>query len=194
MSSKRRRWTLDQVLRSGNVTDVVLVKLDHTDGPVYLWNGLGLLDHDGVEWRGVGRLGSVKLGAADTEVKINDVVFALSGIDEEYVSYLDSTVKGSKGWVWKAFMGPDYQVRFTELLTECELDQPSFSIEPNGTASMTVAANGGFYFLEIQSRAYWDTEEQRNYLTSLGLDPDSDTGFDMMSQLKNLTLAWEPPD
>lgn len=72
----------------------------------------------------MGRLGSVSIGESDTEVKIDDVIFTLSGIDPEYVSYLDRTVKGCKAWVWKAFMGPDYQVRFRELLVDCELDQP----------------------------------------------------------------------
>lgn len=193
MSSDRRRWTLSQYLRRGDITEVVLVKLDHRDGSVHLWDGLGILDFDGAEWQGVGRLGSVQIGASDIEVKVDDVVFTLSGIDEEFVSYLDQTVKGCMGWVWKAFLGPDYKVRFRELLTECELDQPTFTSEPNGQATMKVAANGGFYFLENQSRAVWDTEEQRNYLVSIGEDPDSDTGFDMMSELKNLSLAWEHP-
>lgn len=193
MMMKFRRWTLSQYLRSNNIADVVLVKMEHPDGPVYLWNGVGILDHEGVEWQGLGRLGTVQIGASDIEVKIDDVTFTLSGIDPEYVSYLDETVKGCKAWVWKAFMGPDYRVRFQELLVECELDQPSFSIEPTGQATMSVVANGGFYFLEVQSRAVWDVEEQRNFLTSIGEDPDSDTGFDMMSQLKNLTLAWEHP-
>ena len=193
MSTKHRRWTLRQYLHSNNVTEVVLVKLEHPDWPVFLWDGMGILDFDGAEWQGVGRLGSVQIGASDIEVKIDDVIFTLSGIDEQFVSYLDQTVKGCMGWVWKAFLGADYQVRFRELLTECELDQPSFTSEPNGQATMKVAANGGFYFLEVQSRAVWDTEEQRNYLISIGEDPDSDTGFDMMSELKNLTLAWEHP-
>lgn len=188
-----RRWTLSQYLKSNNVTDVVLVKMQHPDGDVCLWDGVGQLDHDGQEWLGLGKLGAVSIGQSDVEVKIDDVVFTLSGIDEDYVGYLDQTVKGCKAWVWKAFIGPDYKVRFQELLSECELDQPSFSIEPTGQATMSVVANGGFYFLEVQSKAVWDTEEQRNYLVSLGEDPDSDTGFDMMSELKNLTLAWEHP-
>lgn len=191
MSSRTRRWTLQQLLQSGNVTDVVLVKMEHPDGAVYLWNGLGILDHDDQEWRGLGRLGSVSIGASDTEVKINDVIFTLSGIDAEHLAYLDETVKGMSAWVWKAFLGPDYKVRFRVLLAECELDQPTFFSEPGGTTKMTVAAVGGFYFLERQSTAVWDPEEQRNYLISLGEDPDSDTGFDMMPQLKNLTLAWQ---
>jgi hypothetical protein len=191
--STRRRWTLDQYLRSGDVAEVVLVRIEHADGDVHLWDGLGLLAFDGAEWRGLGRLGSVSVAASDIEVRIWDVTFTLSGVDEAFLAYLDSTVKGAKAWVWKAFLGPDYRVRFRELVVECVLDQPSFASEPGGTSTMTIMANGGFYFLEVQSRAVWDPEEQRNHLVSLGEDPDSDTGFDQMSQLRNLELAWEPP-
>lgn len=196
--TRYRRWTLQQYLRAGNSSDVVLVKIDHPAGPVYLWNGLGALDADigdgMVEFKGLGRLGNVSIAASDTETQITDVIFTLSGIDPEYLDMLDSTVKGSKAWVWKAFLGPDYRVRFTELISESELDQPTFSTEPNGQATMRVASNGGFYFLDVQSSAVWDTEQQRDYLSSLGIDPDTDTGFDLMTELKNLTLQWERPD
>jgi len=188
------RQTLDQVLREGNSPEVLLVKVEHPDGAVYLWDGLGLLDHDEKVWKGVGRLGSVQIAPSDTEVQVTDVVFTLSGIDEEFVSYLDQTVKGNRAWVWKAFLGADYRVRFQELLSESELDQPTFAIEPNGQATMRIASNGGFYFLERQSSAVWDVEEQRNYLISIGLNPDTDTGFDLMSELKNTQINWEAPD
>jgi len=185
--------TLQQLLEAGNSPDVTLVKIAHPDGDVYLWDGLGTLDHDGQEWKGLGRLGSVQISASDTEVQVSDIVFRLSGVDPEHLAYLDATVKGNLAWVWKAFLGPDYKVRFLDQVVECELDQPSFSADPGGTVTVTIAANGGFYFLETQSRAVWDREEQRNYLTSLGLDPDSDTGFDRMPELKNKQINWEQP-
>jgi len=191
--------TLQQILEAGNSPDVTLVKVEHPDGDVYLWDGLGSLDYDFgdgagvVEVKGLGRLGSVQISASDTEVQVSDIVFRLSGVDAEHLAYLDATVKGNLAWVWKAFLGPDYRVRFLEQIVECELDQPSFAAEPGGTVTVTIAANGGFYFLETQSRAVWDREEQRNYLTSLALDPDSDTGFDRMPELKNKQINWEQP-
>jgi len=182
-----------QVLRDGDAPEVILVKVEHPDGDVYLWDGLGHLDHDGQVWKGVGRLGSVQIAPSDTEVQVTDITFTLSGIDEEYLSYLDQTVKGNRAWVWKAFLGPDYRPRFVELLSESELDQPTFSIEPNGQATMRIASNGGFYFLETQSQAVWDVEEQRNFLVAQSIDPDTDTGFDLMSELKNTQINWEQP-
>jgi len=186
--------TLPQILAAGNSPEVLLVKIEHPDGDVYLWDGLGYLDYDGQTWKGIGQLGSVQIAPSDTEVQVTDVVFILSGIDEEFLSYLDQTVKGNQAWVWKAFLGPDYKVRFTELIAESELDQPTFSIEPTGSVTMRIASNGGFYFLETQSAALWDVEEQRNFLTANGVDPDTDTGFDLMSELKSTQINWEQPD
>jgi len=56
---------------------------------------------------------------------------------------------------------------------------------------VTVAALGGFYFIDRQSAAVLDVEDQNDMLTSLGIDPDTDTGFDLMASLKNTQLAWE---
>ena len=71
------RRTLDQVLREGNSPEVLLVKIEHPDGDVYLWDGLGKLDYDGQTWKGVGRLGSVQMAPSDTEVQVTDVVFTM---------------------------------------------------------------------------------------------------------------------
>lgn len=192
-----RRLTLGQYLRRGDVTDVTLVKIEAAgeDDDLYLWSGVGLLDADlgdGVQtFYGFGRLGSVALAADDVEVQVTENVFTLSGVDEEYRDLLETSVKGRKAWVWKAFLDRGYAVRFTQLLSESELDQPTLRAEPNGTIAVTVAALGGFYFLDRQSAAVWDVEDQRDMLTGLELDPDSDTGFDRMAGLKNKQLAWE---
>lgn len=189
--------TLPQALRSGELTEIILVKIEHPDDDVFLWNGLGNLEADvgdGVQtFKGLGRLGNLSIGPSDAEVQVTDVVFTLSGIDEEHLSYLDATVKGLQAKAWKGFLGADFKVRFIELIAECALDQPSFATDPNGQSTMTVTANGGFYFLDVQSSSVWDVEEQKNFLVSLGEDPDSDTGFDLMSELKNLQITWERP-
>jgi hypothetical protein len=58
---------------------------------------------------------------------------------------------------------------------------------------MRLVSNGGFYFLDVQSSAVWDVEEQNNFLISQGIDPTTDTGFDLMSELKNTQITWERP-
>lgn len=195
-----RRLTLGQYLRRGDVADVTLVRIESAGeaDDLYLWSGVGLLDADlgdGLTvFYGYGRLGSVALAADDLEVQVTENVFTLSGVDEQYRELLETSVKGRKAWVWKAFLGRDYAVKFTELLSECELDQPTLRAEPNGTISIAVAALGGFYFLDRQAAAVWDTEDQNDMLTALEIDPDTDTGFDLMSELKNLQLAWERED
>lgn len=194
------RLSLGQYLRRGDVADVTLVKIEGAgaEDDLFLWSGVGLLDADlgdGLTtFYGYGRLGSVALAADDLEVQVTENVFTLSGVDEEYRALLETSVKGRKAWVWKAFLGRDYAVTFTELLSECELDQPTLRAEPNGTLSVSVAALGGFYFLDRQSAAAWGPESQNDMLTALSIDPATDTGFDLMSEMKNLQLAWERED
>lgn len=195
MSNEYR--TLDQFLRSGSASEVLLVRITHATGTIYLWDGLGFLDADVgdgvVTFKGFGRLGNVSIGPSDTEVQVTDVTFSLSGIDSEYLDILETTVKGNTAKVWKAFLGDDYKVKFAELISESVLDQPTFSVEPNGQQTMKLVSNGGFYFLDVQSSAVWDVEEQNNFLTRQSLDPATDTGFDLMSELKNTQITWERP-
>jgi hypothetical protein len=179
------------------VADVTLVRIEGAgeEADLYLWSGVGLLDADlgdGAQtFYGYGRLGSVALAADDLEVQVTENSFTLSGVDEEYRELLETTVKGRKAWVWKAILGYDYAVKFTALLAECELDQPTLRAEPNGTITVSVAALGGFYFIDRQSAAVCDPQDQRDMLIALEIDPDTDTGFDLMSELKNTQLAWE---
>jgi hypothetical protein len=187
-----RRWTLAQRVAAGMSPDVTLVKIEHQDGDILVWDGAGILEFNGEEWQGIGRLGSVSIAAADTEVQVADVVFTLSGVDPEVLDLLDTKVKGNTAWVWKAFLREDYSVQERVLLSESECDQIVFTIEPNGLAQIKLLAIGGFFFLEAQSSAKWDAEEQRNYLISLSLDPDSDTGFDLMASMKQRKIAWLP--
>ena len=191
--SKYRRWTLDQLLRSGNRSDVLLAKVESADGPAWFFNGIGILDYDGAEWLGLGRMASVSFAPATTEVQVQDVTITLAGVDDEHLAYLDQSVKGRSAWFWKAFLDEEYRVRFTVLLSDCRLDQASLQVQPNGQSVIQITGVGGFYFFERQEQAFWDTEHQRDMLSARGLDPDSDTGFDMMMLMKNRQLAWERP-
>lgn len=186
------RLTLDQIVRQGGRPDVTLVHIEHQQGDLRCWDGLGILDYDGHEWLGLGRLGSIGIAPSDTSIEVQDVVFTLSGVDAQYLDLLDTSVKGNIATVWKAFLTDDYRVDVLVMLSEAECDTLGFMIEPNGMAKVELRCIGGFFMLEAQSAAKWDTEEQRNYLTSLELDPTSDSGFDLVPSMKQKKIAWLP--
>ncbi len=192
--SKHRRWTLDQLLRKGVRRDIVLAKIETDADPHFYWNGIGLLDFDGATWVGLGELANVVIAPSTTQVQATDVTITLSGVDEDNLAMLDASIKGKKAWFWKAYLDEQYRVRFTVLLSECRLDQAAMQAQPNGSQAVQITGVGGFYFFENQETAYWDTEHQRDMLIALGEDPDSDTGFDLMSTLKNKQITWERPD
>lgn len=188
-----RRWTLDQLFRKNIRRDVILAMVETETLPHRYWNGAGILDFDGHEWFGLGAMASVSIAPSTSKVEVADVTITLSGVDEDHVAMLDASIKGRKAWFWKAYLDEEYRVRFTVLLSECRLDQASMQVQPDGNSAVLITGVGGFYFFENQEQAFWDTEHQRDKMIALGLDPDSDTGFDLMSELKNMTLQWERP-
>ena len=183
--------TKSEYLRSGNAPDVIFVELQHPAGTERFWSGLGFFEWNGFTWTGVGTLGAVTMAPNDTEVAVNDVTFTLSGVSIDHLAGLDTRVAGAKAYVWKAWLDESWKVAYSELIEECELDQQSVEVK-DGTAEITITGNGGFYFIERQSTAVWDPQNQKNRLISLGIDPTTDTGFDLMHEMKNKSEGWLP--
>lgn len=190
--------SLDAFLKASVRVDVILVKIEHQDGDMYLWNGIGKLDYDVGDgageqvWDGLGVLGSVKVEPVNSKTQVQDVIFSLSGVDEEQLDLVDTSVKGNTAFVWKAYLSEGYRVEHRSLISEAECDQLKWVVGADGSAVITLTARGGFYYLENQSAAVWDVEEHNNYLTGIGLDPTTDTGFDLMQSMKNKEVAWLP--
>lgn len=184
--------TRRHILRHGFEGDLVLLWIDHPDGAVRVTNGYGVIDHDGAEWFGMGRLGAISIGETNTETQITRINLSLSGIDPETLKFAEANVRGRVLKIWKAFLSGPNKVALTELILEAVCDQITHAIGEDGTATVKLDAEAGFYFLETQSTARWDSEAQRDMLTSRGLDPDSDTGFDRMSELARKEVFWSP--
>lgn len=184
--------TLRQILRDGTMADVTLCLIDHPDGPVRLFDGLGILEHEGEEWMGLGGLVSLAVTEFSTETQIADVTATLSGVDPEVAPLLETSLKGRLMTVWKAFLDERNRVIASYMILDAECDQITSQVGDDGTATITLTAVAGFYFLETQSAAVWDQQAQRGNLVALGIDPDSDTGFDLMHEMKNKNVLWAP--
>lgn len=184
--------SIADIARQGSVRDVTLALIQHPDGDVRVWDGIGILEHDGEQWLGTGLLGSISVAGETTETLVSDLVFGLSGVDANLAALADSSVKGLMAWVWKGFCDENMRVVATLQIAEAVLDRLEIAVDENGQASVKLTARSGFYFLETQSTAVWDPQHQRAMLEALGEDPDSDTGFDLMHEMKNTQVAWRP--
>ena len=181
--------SLAQYLCAGGRPDLLLVDFNHPAGSQYFHNGLGIFEYDDNEYFGVGGLGRIELAAHDgAEVAITQDRLVLSGVDPDILDTLDTSVKGGNIIIRQVFLRPDFSVDVEIAITQADMDFMVDTVS-NGVAEIALVANGGFRELRARSSAAWDQQDQRNYLTSLGEDPDSDTGFDLMSEMRDTLIV-----
>lgn len=181
-------WTLEAYLRSGQRPDVMLVDVNHPAGPEYFHTGLGIIEYEGNTYYGVGMLGGIDLGNGGGETAVTEIRLTLSGVDEDILEMLDTTVKDGTVLIRQAFLRPDMGIDIVVEVENADMDTLDWEVS-DGSGTIVMTALGGFRELRQRSTAKWDPEEQRNFLTGLGLDPDSDTGFDRMSEMRNKLIV-----
>lgn len=187
MSNKSQ--TLDDYARLANRPDLYLVDFNHPQGSQYFHNGLGVFEHDDNSYYGVGSLGQITLAANDGALEPQDVTIVLSGLDEETLDKIDYSVKGGTLEIKRVFLRPeDWTVDHVEDIETADLDTMRLSVS-EGIQSIVITAIGGIRELRSRSGAFWEPEEQNSFLSSLGLDPSSDTGFDQIHLMRNKIIT-----
>lgn len=179
---------LSQYLRTGNQPDLFLVDINHPAGAVYLHSGIGIFEHNGNTYYGTGGLGSIELGGNQSEIAETQVKFNLSGIDATTVAMLDTKVKPGTGAVTRVWLNEHWKVAHEVVIEECLLEKMDLTVS-DGQATITLYGKGGFHEIHSRSSAMWDPQNQRQRLTALGLDPDSDTGFDQMHLMRDKLIV-----
>lgn len=163
----------------------VLAELDHPDGAGRFWTGIGILEWNGYEWTGAGKLGAVAPIRHTSDISIQEIVFTMAGVDPSDAARLQSSVRNRVAQVWLACLDEAGQVIADpyELLT-AELDTQTLNASEEGV-TLAVTARSGFYTLERGLDEVWSSEDQN------ALYP-GDTGMDLISGLQNKSLIWKP--
>lgn len=175
-----------EALRQGAVTIATMVDIDHPTGTKRFWSGLGTLDYGGEEYIGLGALGSVTPIEGDTEIKVAEVNFQLSGVDPDLIEGLTESVKGREAQVYDIWLDDDYRVIYRDLVLEARLDYQRYSVDPDsGTATISLMAVAGFFHLLNRSGAKVSPEEAK------AIYPE-ETGFDEMHKQQDEQLIWRP--
>lgn len=173
-----------EALRAGRPL-ALLASIEHPDGNAYFWTGVGPLEWDGQTWTGIGHFGGVAPVKYSSELAIQEVVFALTGVDATVVATLDDNIRNLTGIVWLACIGDRGNIVDSpyQLLTS-ELDYQTFSVDEDGNATISIIARTGFYTLERAIDEVWSTEDQK-------LTYPDDTGLDMIPGLQNQDVLWK---
>lgn len=164
----------------------LLVKIEHPDGIGYFATGLGKIRWNGQDWLGTGKLGSITPMTHTSQIAIQDITFALSGVDPSVVSGLNDDVCNLNGSVWLYCLAYDGTVvREPYQLVDSQLDYQKFEIGADGKATISIVAHAGFYTLQRGSEQAWTPENQK-------LLYPGDTGLDLLYTLQNQDLKWTP--
>lgn len=164
----------------------LLAAIGHPAGTARFWTGIGPLQWGGYSWTGSGALGSIAPIKHTSAIAIQEINFAMSGVDPQVVAGLSDSVRNLGGQVWLACMGSNHAVVPDPYqIVDAVLDYQSLSAAADGTVSISITARTGFYTLERAIDEAWTTEEQK-------LTYPTDSGFDLIPSLQNQDIQWTP--
>lgn len=174
-----------QAMLDGNAR-VLLVRIDHPSGTGYFCDNVVPVEWDGHVWAAAGILGNVSPIKQSSEIAAQDIVFTLSGVDDDVIAQLDEDVHNRSGKAWLACLDEANNVIADPyLLVDSELDTQSFEVADDGTVTISITAHAGFYVLNSAVLEAWTPENQR-------LPFPGDTGLDKIPSLVNQDLPWTP--
>lgn len=176
-------YRMAEALKAGRPF-VVLAEIEHPDGTGYFWTGIGPLDHDGRTWTGAGKLGSISPVVLTSEIEINDITFAVSGLSADDAARLSASVRGKYGTCWLACLGDDGLVVPDPFkYAKVQFDTQAMQIGDDGSATIAVVGHSAFYQLARAIEEVWSPEDQKSLFPT-------DTGMDLIASLQNKEVQW----
>jgi hypothetical protein len=164
----------------------VFVAIEHPSGTGYFHTGVGTRTWNGHSWTGAGTLGSIAPVTHSTTIAVQDIVFAINGVDSSLIAQLNDVLYNRNGSAWLAcFDENDRVIPDPYQIVNATLDFQTFKIAPDGTASIEITAHTGFYTLDRSVDEAWTPQNQR-------LTYPLDSGLDMIPSLVNQDLTWSP--
>lgn len=170
---------------------VLLCVVNHPDGVLRMWSGIGDLNYAGEIWKGGGLIANIEVSPRTTELRIDEVKLTLSQLSPDVLADLDGDVQNHIAMTWLVAVGPNRKVVGDPyLLDEIRLDYQTDNISENGIAAITITGQTGFWTLERSTDSAWSREEAiLRWGTDTGGDP-VETGFDFITSLRVKDTKW----
>lgn len=183
-----------KALRSGRAALAVLCEIDHPDGIVHLWTGLGTLRYRGIDWKGAGGVAAITVSPRSMDLRIDEVRLSLSGVDPETMLGLNMDIRNRIAKTWIAAIGAGNRVQGEPLLLdEILLDYATDSLGEDGLVTLTLIGQAGFWTLERSTENAWSREEA---VLRFGVDSGGEpieSGYDYIPTLRTKDTKWELP-
>lgn len=158
-------------------------ELDHPDGMVRLWTGIGDIEWNGETWLGRGKLARLGQVQSSEELMISDRVMSIVGVDPAQLSLLTGNVRNRVATFWIAGVDRGRVIADPYLLDEVLMDAQAFPVDENGQASIVITGFSGIWTLERAQEIVWSSEEAKT-------EYPAETGFDLINELAQKEVRW----
>lgn len=172
-----------QHLRKGGEV-ALLAYVDHPAATMkHFWSRSGDLVWKGDTYKGVGILGRISGISKTTTLEVKQITLSLRGVPPTSTEFLSATVRNRSVKIWLAAISRNKVVGEPFLLIDDLMDFQKLRINDDGTATLEITINVGFWTIERAVNKAWTHEAQ------IAKFPD-DTGLSQIPLLANKQSNW----
>lgn len=176
-------WRMAQALKDGAPLAVLAI-VDHPDAVVYFWTGIGTLEYGGHAFVGLGRMVKIAPVGQISALQIQELEISFSGIPAERATWLSDNIRNRSATASLAALDQRGRVVPDPIpIVDALLDYQEFKLDDDGSASITLNAQTGFYTLERAVDEVWSTEDQQTRFPT-------DVGLDLVYTLQTKQVKW----
>lgn len=177
---------VEDAIKQRVVRPIILAEIEHPDGTVNVWSGIGSIDWDGKTWIGLGLLGRIGADAETVNIKVQTVTFDLAGVAQENLRFLETSAQGRNALFRQAFLYDDGRIipnplfRYSGIISHIESAE-----DENGTYTISVVTSSALGNVRRSVALSWTHEQQQEEFPG-------DTGLDRIPQLTDKEIIWTP--
>jgi hypothetical protein len=163
-----------------------LAYVDHPDGEVWVWSGVGALEYDGATYEGLGRFGNISGVGGEKVLGVRQVTFAVAGIPTEAIKWLNTDVRGAVAGAWIAGLDKDgREVNGSAWpVVDGLADYQELPVGDDGDVVILLHVNDPVFQLERSQSLLWTPEWAK---ARFG---DDVSGLDLISSLADASENW----
>lgn len=173
--------TLVEKIRAGLVARHVFVRLDHSQGELFLWDGIGEFVFGGNTYRGVGGLGQIGGVSDSLDVQNHEVLCTLNGVSLPALLETDTSIENRAAQIAVLWIEENGTVIASETVFVGTGDVLRLKMDTENK-QLTAKLKAPLAEWRAPPLAFYtDAEQQRRY--------PGDTGFSTVKGLEGATVA-----
>lgn len=173
--------TLAAKIRAGTVARHIFLRLDHSQGELFLWDGIGTFPYGGNTYRGVGGLAQIGGVSDSLDVQNHEVICTLNGVALPDLIETDTSIEDRAAEIAALWIEEDGTVAASETVFVGTGDVLRLKMDAEAK-QLTAKLKAPLAEWRAPPLAFYtDADQQRRY--------PGDTGFSLVKSLEGATVA-----